>query len=41
LLQCKDDFDLEDFAKNFMGNLELVELFRRHIQQNPKTWFSA
>jgi hypothetical protein len=41
LLQCKDDFDLEDFAQNFMDNSEFVVLFRRHIQENPKTWCRA
>lgn len=41
LLLCVDDFDLEDFAEVFMDNSEFVELFRRYIQENPKTWFSA
>ena len=38
LLQCSDESDLEDFAQSFMKNLGLVRLFRRYIQENPKTW---
>jgi hypothetical protein len=41
LLQCSDDFDLEDFAKVFMDEPEFVGLFRRYIQENPKTWCRA
>lgn len=41
LLLCLDDFDLEDFADDFMNNSEFVELFRRYIQENPKTWCRA
>lgn len=41
LLQCSDESDLEDFAAIFMNNSEFVGLFRRYIQENPKTWCRA
>jgi len=41
LLLCRDYPKLEVFAKNFMDNSEFVELFRRHIQEKPKTWCRA
>jgi len=40
-LQSFDDSDLEDFAKVFMDESEFVRLFRRYIQENPKTWCRA
>jgi hypothetical protein len=41
LLLCSDYSELEVFAKNFMNNSEFVVLFRRYIQENPKTWCRA
>ena len=41
LLLCGNDHDLEEFAKNFMNNQKLFELFLRNIQGNPKTWCIA
>ena len=41
LLQCSDDFDLEDFAKVFMDDSKFVEFFRRYIQEKPRTWSRA
>lgn len=41
LLPCSDYSELEVFAKNFMVNSEFVVLFRRHIQEKPKTWCRA
>jgi hypothetical protein len=41
LLQCSDESDLEDFAKDFMENSVLVRLFRQYIQEKPKTWCRA
>jgi len=41
LLQCSDESDLEDFAKDFMKNSVLVRLFRQYIQENPRTWCRA
>ena len=41
LLLCSDYSELEVFAKNFMVNSEFVVLFRRYIQENPKTWCRA
>jgi hypothetical protein len=41
LLQCSDESDLEDFAKDFMKNSVLVRLFRQYIQEKPKTWCRA
>jgi len=41
LLQCSDESDLENFAAIFMNNSEFVGLFRRYIQENPKTWCRA
>ena len=37
LLQCDSYWDLENFADDFMNNPELVRLFRKYIQENPKT----
>ena len=41
LLQCDSYWDLENFAEDFMNNPELVRLFRKYIQENPKTWCRA
>jgi hypothetical protein len=41
LLQCSDESDLEDFAKDFMKKSVLVRLFRQYIQEKPKTWCRA